>query len=338
MKSAPTPRQPYTREAWSALPERDRHLAVSRTKNWVLKGYQKNLEEGFVKSSTMPPAPDVALWDDIGQGKLVCPVCNDTRTIETVKFGLDTGAYDYRMEQCYCLQYRKMNAYLDKTVRGHYRHINLRDLKPSNYSRLTIEQQQEEIDFFRANPNRGYTFLGPTGVSKTTFATALFRHAVEQNVHIIGNPDYHGIECVWKIKVPEFMDKITNFEDLKRGDNELNIGKIDRAVDAGLYVLAVFDEVDKIKASPFKINLFFQLIENIDDHISRLEPKNKPRARVVIGSNLTPVEFSDVFGPHNFRRLSENTIIRNYFDYFPDESAERDAELKREKDRKLLAK
>jgi hypothetical protein len=71
---------------------------------------------------------------------------------------------------------------VDLTVPEKYRHVSLKNLQPSEKSRLSMAEQAKLYDELRANPNAGWAFFAPAGYSKTTCSIALYKQSLVRNL------------------------------------------------------------------------------------------------------------------------------------------------------------
>jgi DNA replication protein DnaC len=301
----PPARKPLTLTESKFISNRQRMELESLEKNWLIVAV-KNKKGGFVPTNSLPTEPTEQHREDIGNGKKLCPVCSGVGVIECAQRGADTGLARYWNFDCYCRQYKQLQKFLDDSITPRYRNVRLSELKPNAYSSLSEEKQREEIQFIQDNPDTSYTFFGPAGTSKTTYAIALYRYALEQAASTIGNSDFHGIRSVWRVDAKDLLDQHRAKElDPEAPEPVVTKRRIVEAVKKyQLGVLVVIDEFDKMKNSKFKMDAVFEIINCLYEH----------NCRVIICSNMEPKEFENTFGEALYRRVVDMGEVRNYFE------------------------
>src|SRR5260370_22502488 len=118
---------------------------------------------------------DKKLWkarihDAVMFGDTPCPFCD----------GSGLHHIDQRVYSCDCQELKWKRKTIERVLPMRYRKNNLYTLQPSEASKLPLERQKVIIEYMakRENRDKGYFLYGEPGTSKTTLATALFRHAI----------------------------------------------------------------------------------------------------------------------------------------------------------------
>jgi len=223
-----------------------------------------------------------------------------------------------------------LNPYLDRTIPPKYRGFNLRYLQPSDKSRLSLEEQAALYEELGAHPLDGWAFFAPAGYSKTVCSTVLYREAVFANLmewwtKMYAKDDYQSFEWpknagfytgkpepevpriyVWRKSVPDLLQQhfdMFNAEDRENAVKpDITAEKIQQGIDKGLTPRVFLEEIDKVKPSEFSINQIFRLFDVID----------RNECQLVIDTNLSRQQFTDVFGEPIARRVKENCHIKEY--------------------------
>ncbi len=163
----------------------------------------------------------------------------------------------------------------------------------------SAEQQDKVIRALRAKPDSSYAFFGPTGVAKSTYLAALFRHAVETQ----------GTACFYT-QMAELARGLRNVE-LGRGDSPyLSRQVISRILRTATRPRIFIDEFDKTSVSEFVRNGIGQIIDELYRH-GGSEPQS---VQLAIATNLTRGEFNEVWGANVLRRIE---AICDIVDFFP---------------------
>jgi hypothetical protein len=221
---------------------------------------------------------------------------------------------------------------IKNTVPQKYRQVTLENLKPSERSRLSLDDQEALYAELLAKADSGWAFFAPAGYSKTTCSYALYRRAVWENFRLwwpqsnqywafdyipremaLGPPptewDHRRPRIyVWRKSVPDLLQQhFTLFnhpgsDDEARPQPDITVEKIEEAVRRGFKPRVFLEEIDKIKPSEFAINQIFRIFDALDRH----------RGQLVIDTNLSKQEFMDIYGEPIARRVKENCNVKEY--------------------------
>jgi hypothetical protein len=176
-----------------------------------LELYQKSLKEDqWEPLETIPDIP-VELREQIGLGKIPCPVCHDARDLYIPCRGLTTKIEYPQRFPCKCRQLQYFYPRYHKAVPVHDRHITLKDLAPHKGSKLSLAVQKNSIKIMKAHPYDSYSLFGPVGTSKTTYAVALYHNALTR----IAREGVHTPECIWRVSARRLLQEF-HFWDTNR--------------------------------------------------------------------------------------------------------------------------
>lgn len=218
-----------------------------------------------------------------------------------------------------------------RTVPEKYLEFTLNDLKPSEKSRLPLDQQQALYDEMRAHPLDGWAFFAPAGYSKTVSSTALYRSALVANLlkwwPLYAANDYQAFEWpketgpgvklleeipriyAWRKSVPDLLQQHFDMFNYREGEGQsrppkpdITVERIQEGLRRGLKPRVFLEEIDKIKPSEFSINQIFRLFDALDRHPCQL----------VLDTNLSTAQFTDMFGEPIARRVKENCHVKEY--------------------------
>lgn len=164
-----------------------------------------------------------------------------------------------------------------------------------------IELQHRAITQLQKRPDDSFAFFGPTGVGKSTYIAALYRHAVEKQ--------RRGTFYV------QMGDLLRELRDLEFGRDQcpyLTKRVIHELAEDGIRPRVFLDEFDKITATEFARNAVHDLI----DFVYQLAGDNGKGAQLVVATNLSRQKFSDIWGAHVLRRIEAMAGDGGIFDYF----------------------
>ena len=212
----------------------------------------------------------------------------------------------------------------ERVVPAKYKPFSLKDLQPSEASRLPLGEQARLYDEMRANELAGWAFFAPAGYSKTTCSYALFRRAILANLKVWWPrqnewPKYEwepeGV-CnripriyVWRKSVPDLLQQHFDRFNYVEGEGRerppkpaVSVESIEEAVRRGYTPRVFLEEIDKVKPSEFAINQIFRIFDALDRH----------KGQLVIDTNLSKQQFMDVYGEPITRRVKENCIVKEW--------------------------
>ncbi|MGC2172622.1 MAG: hypothetical protein WA555_00805 [Candidatus Sulfotelmatobacter sp.] len=220
-------------------------------------------------------------------------------------------------------------AHLLRNIPKKYQEFRLDDVQPSDKSRLPLEEQAALFAEMKEHTLDGWAFFAPAGYSKTVCSTVLYRRAVWANMikwwnefyiknhfqsfewpphagdFTIRDPEIPRI-FVWKKSVPDLLQQhfdMFNAEDREVATKpDITAEKIQEGIDKGFTPRVFLEEIDKVKPSEFSINQIFRLFDVID----------RNGCQLVIDTNLSTAQFTDMFGEPIARRVKENCRIKEY--------------------------
>jgi len=229
--------------------------------------------------------PKAILWtaqlhDAVIFGDTPCPLCNGKQVVDVVQRLSTTGAYRTSASQCRCqpLIRFKADRYIKRILPGRYQRNNLWTLQPSSTSKMSLQRQAKVLEFLRSNPDTGYFFYGAPGTSKTTFATALVRRAIDRDwkTKIL---DSQGFPMVYKttfwihyLNWDTYIQSILDWQNHPDTAPEptLTPRLIRQNAERGRTSCIAIEEIDKSRLTEFKANKLFDLVCAIDETKSQL--------------------------------------------------------------------
>jgi DNA replication protein DnaC len=266
---------------------------------------------------------------EIAKGEKVCPVCKgeNNHRVKTREVGLDTGLQRTFFVECECRNWVFLHKLLDNELPPRYRNTDLDTLEADVLStlggkdnsskglELRLALQDNEIEHLRKNSLKSYFFVGPAGSSKTTFITALYRHALEENVESLRDPFKENVKFIWRVDAQNLLEQFqTKSTDNTAPEPDVTKPKLDHLRKKyGVKPVVILEEIDKLKASKFRLDKLFDVIDGVYENEGTL----------ILSSNLTVGEFEEAFGEPIYRRVKEMCDTRDYYNL---------ANLKYEKD------
>ena len=150
--------------------------------------------------------------ESIALAKIPCNNCHQQESAGHVwmnhKGGI-TGTRVQLQRRCPCAWLRMYIRLRNKYIPPVYRWVDLDRLQPYRKIERTVslDQQQANINFLRANPELSYLFLGAPGIGKTVYEMALIDKALrEYSLWRYNNPD-ESVEGVWVLNTRTFLDQ-----------------------------------------------------------------------------------------------------------------------------------
>lgn len=159
--------------------------------------------------------------------------------------------------------------------------------------------QAEVITRLQNRPDDSYAFFGPSGVAKTTYLAALYRHAIETQRR----------GCFYV----QMVDLVRSLRDIELGNREsayLTCETIRNAADSGLRPRVFLDEFDKVNQSDFTRNAVHALI----DELYRIGGSDSSGAQLVIATNLDRYEYAAAWGAPLLRRVQSLCNMVDFYD------------------------
>jgi DNA replication protein DnaC len=241
--------------------------------------------------------------DAIMFGDRPCPWCNDTRLI-------GNAAYP---SACKCQSIRWKKRMVEQILPLRYHRSNLWTLKPSTASKMSQETQQKMIDYFLAHPDDSYFLYGAPGTSKTTFATALIRRALERDWKEWfwkGYPLTYRtslwIRYVnWDSLIQEYLD-YQNDKDAPPPSVTPRL--IREARTSGKRPVLCIEELDKSRLTEFKANKFFEFMVAMDETQGQIILTTNHRTQEHFERWLykTDIDAVNMAGEPAWRRIMDN--------------------------------
>jgi hypothetical protein len=243
----------------------------------------------------------------IAHGKVPCPVCQRT---------FPNSSY-----RCVCHFYAQVFGKI-AAIPEKYRSVSLSRMKPSNLSRLSLEEQTKLYAELEARKDSGWAFFAPAGFSKTTCSYALYRHALVSNLKEAyrlgrgvpgetkdksGNWVPKETFCVWRQSLPDLLAQMkARFTDPLAPAPIITVEKILTAVKEGMRPRVFLDEVDKVRGADeggtYNTDELFRIFNALDEN----------KGQLVIDTNLSKAQFLDKFGEAIARRVKEDCIMKEY--------------------------
>ncbi|MGO9323538.1 MAG: ATP-binding protein [Terracidiphilus sp.] len=250
-----------------------------------------------MKNGTFTPAPKKPEWvtvanpcdsvkmnakqrDAVLFGDEPCPACNGTDYVMVTKQLGDGGITRELREKCrHVYKYLVKRRYIEMLLPPRYQRVNLATIQPSEQSKMSVERQANIIEHLKANAASGCLFYGAPGTSKTTFAAALIRAALERNWethinrpnmgYVFFEKEYFWIHYVnWDAYIQSLLD-YQNHSD-HEDDNPALPDLIRRNAKKGRKSTIAIEEIDKSRLTEFKANKLFDLVCAVDETQSQL--------------------------------------------------------------------
>ena len=312
---------PLTPEQIKELPYRELVALNSLEKHWnrILISWEGVWLECDQVSITVPKAVGYA----VAKGEMKCPVCKglNNNRVKTREYGQVTGLQRTFLVDCECRKWAFLNKLLDKELPVRYRNVDLDTLVPqSPPSTLSEEVQAREIEHFREEPVKSYFFSGPAGSSKTTFITALYRRALEENADFLRDPFKENVKFIWRVDAQNLLKQFhrQSMDIVNAPEPDVTKDKLNAVCKKyGVRPIVILEEIDKLKATKGRLDSIFDVIDGVYENEGIL----------ILSTNLTPGEFDAAFGAAVARRVIETCDTRNY--WTPEEEEQKLAELKR---------
>ena len=220
------------------------------------------------------------LHDAVIFGDTPCPLCNGRQVVDVVQRFSGTEEYRTSPSQCRCqvLIRFKADRYIKRVLPGRYQRNNLWTLQPSLVSKMSLQRQAKMLDFLRVNPDCGYFFYGAPGTSKTTYATALIRRAIDRDwrtkiLDSQGFPNmYQTTFWIHYVNWDSYIQSLYDYQNHPDTALEpiLTPRLIRQNAERGRTSCIVIEEIDKSRLTEYKANKLFDLVCAIDETKSQL--------------------------------------------------------------------
>jgi len=229
-------------------------------------------------------------------GDGMCSRCGGTGWQRVEKNGAPPG-----VRPCRCAVERDLQRKLAK-IAPRDRWARIETLEPCldrSQCFAPVEVQGQVIQLLRKNPDSSYAFFGPTGCGKTTYMAALYRRAVETQRRACNYMQM--ADLVRELRGIECGREITPY---------LSRDVLREAVKDGLRPRVFLDECDKLKPTEFAVGV----VHEVFDELYRLCGENSPGVQLVVATNLSRVEFTQVWGANVLRRIEAVCDVLDFFD------------------------
>jgi DNA replication protein DnaC len=268
--------------------------------------------------------------DAVVRETTLCPVCEDTQEYPEV-FEADSKwegepllVVHERIVTCKCKKWKHIWDEAKVVIPPMYHYVNLHTLKPNTLSRLSLEQQQSELDTIRKYRNQSFLFFGPSGTGKTTFAMALLRHAYERKSNekhfwssdSQGGASFREERWIWRgnfnSMLQEYNDKNKESWERPADAPDVTVKKIFAAHKARRRPVLVIEEVDKIEMNAHRVKFLFGILDAMLNN----------DGQIIMTTNLTQAGFlkflqdaDEAAGDTIARRLIQAGVVRDYFEF-----------------------
>jgi DNA replication protein DnaC len=217
-----------------------------------------------------------------------CPACDGTGYVMVTKQLGEGGITRDFSEKCrHVYKYLLKRRYIEMLLPPRYQRVNLATIEPSERSKMSVDRQANIIEHLKANSATGYLFYGEPGTSKTTFAAALIRAALERNWNTTiysPNMGYMFYENFWirYVNWDAYIQSLLDYQNHSdpEDDNPALPDLIRRSAKKGRKSTIAIEEIDKSRLTEFKANKLFDLVCAVDETQSQL----------IITTNHTTVE------------------------------------------------
>jgi hypothetical protein len=258
-----------------------------------------------MKNGTFKPTPKKPEWvtvhnpcdsiripakqrDAVLFGDEPCPACDGTGYVTVTKQLGDGGITRDFSEKCrHVYKYLVKRRYIEMLLPPRYQRVNLATIEPSEQSKMSVNRQANIIEHLKVNAASGYLFYGEPGTSKTTFAAALIRAALERNWETTiysPNMGYMFYENFWihYLNWDAYIQSLLDYQNHSdpEDDNPALPDLIRRSAKKGRKSTIAIEEIDKSRLTEFKANKLFDLVCAVDETQSQL----------IITTNHTTVE------------------------------------------------
>ena len=192
--------------------------------------------------------------------------------------------------------------------------VRLADLKPSDKSYMAADTQGKLIKIMRDDPTGGYALLGPSGWSKTTFLSALFREAVcrqPDEMFRDCNRRYRRSDTGWggytpvvMIDASRLMDQIERYKYHDGPVPIVTVNKIECMAKDSIRFTVILDEFEKIKKSETRMIWSYDILNACN--------KARHLCQFIMAGNLKKADLKDAnqFLEGTFRRIEELTTTK----------------------------
>lgn len=244
--------------------------------------------------------------DAVMFGDQLCPSCEGKQVLVTGE----------KYTACVCQELKWKRKIIERILPMRYHRNNLYTLQPSTASKLSLERQKKVLDYIskRDNRDKGYFLYGAPGTSKTTFAAALVRNAIERDwkswFYKDGGP-MKWDRSLWirYINWDSLMGEYLAYQNDKEAPSPTVTAKLIRdAAAAGRRPTLVIEEIDKSKLTQYKANKLFDIVQAMDAAMGQLIITTNHRTKEEFEAFLYQTSDPDInlAGEPVWRRIVDN--------------------------------
>ena len=255
---------------------------------------------------------DKKLWkarihDAVMFGDMPCPFCD----------GSALQHIDQRVYSCDCAELKWKLKTIERILPKRYLKNNLYTIQPSTASKLPLERQKAVIEYMAKGENRdkGYFLYGEPGTSKTTFATALVRHAIERDwdrwLYDYGPQKWNNMWIQYANWDNLIGQHLAYQNDREAPPPSVTAQYIQSVAASGRRPVLVIEEIDKSKLTQYKANKLFDIIQAMDAALGQLIITTNYRTIEEFESFLyrTDDETINLTGEPVWRRIVDNCTM-----------------------------
>jgi hypothetical protein len=198
----------------------------------------------------------------------ICSLCGDRRSMGFVVRGAVSGIELRTVRQCECQQARLFWFHW-REVPQRYREVRLSTLTPTELIRMPLKKQAAFIEFIKGSVERSMILQGAAKTGKTHILMAMFRRACGDRVTecFLKRDAWNGTFGVWRVNTSVWLEEVIKWNSPDRDDDaeppELSTKRIASVVKAGLVPRVFLEEIDKFKASEYKLIRLFEIVNAI---------------------------------------------------------------------------
>jgi DNA replication protein DnaC len=250
-------------------------------------------------------------YDAIMFNEEPCPACHGTGRIQITEQWEETDRYHVINKSCPVdFRMKSKLGIIKKLLPSRYYRSNIGTLKPSPNSKMDMQRQATVIQHLWNNSTRSFLFYGDPGTGKTTFATALVRHALERDweghIHT-GCGNFNTVSWIQYLNWDTYIQSLLDWQNHPDTAEEPSVTPtlIHNNAAKGRTTCLVIEEIDKSRLTEFKANKLFELVCAMDATESQL---------IITTNYATKEEFQSwlcqgdtrIVGEAIWRRLSDN--------------------------------
>ncbi len=241
------------------------------------------------------PVIDPAIADKVARGEVPCPRCSGEKLSKGIFLlcaGRDTGFPAYIRHDCPCAALKRVwGKVLATRIEKRFYAARLETLAPYTERPLStsVETQQKIIDYVRQHPDDSYLFCGLHDSGKSWIASALLRHAAEQQVLHDNTTDGSGARYgAWFVRATDLMEQNAIFAmDRTKAPPFVSTNNIGYCVRQGIRPVLLIDEIDKFGSTEPRLNFLAEIVGAIE----------ACEGQIIACSNVTSAALVAKWGP-----------------------------------------